>query len=78
MRSSSLRLRLTIGLLLYAAVLSATLFVAGIVLSEHHERLVWNDLLTDVLVRDLQVADVPIADTLTSGVRLIDLDSPAA
>ncbi len=78
MRSSSLRLRLTIGLLLYAMVLSVTLFVAGIVLSEHHERLVWNDLLTDVLVRDLQVADVPIANTLTSGVRLIDLDSPAA
>lgn len=78
MRSSSLRLRLTIGLLLYAVVLSITLFAAGIILSEHHERLVWNDLLTDVLVRDLQAADIPIANTLTSGVQLIDLDSPAA
>lgn len=78
MTSSSLRLRLTIGLLLYAVVLSVTLFFAGIALSEHHERLVWNDLLTDVLVRDLQAADMPVAETLTSGVRLVDLDSPAA
>jgi len=78
MALNSLRHRITVGLLLYAAGLSAALLVAGVILGEHHERKVWNNLLTDVLVRDLQAAGIAADELPTPSVRLVDLDSPAA
>ena len=56
MRPLSLRHRITAGLLVYAAVLSAVLLGAVVVLNEHHERVVWRGLLSDVLERELKAA----------------------
>ena len=78
MKTSSLRARITIGLLLYAAVLSAALIAVGTFLNDRHERLVWMSLLGDVMVRDLKAAHLPVGDKILPKVRLVDLDSPAA
>ncbi len=78
MALNSLRHRITAGLLLYAAGLSAALLIASVTLGERHERLVWNTLLTDVLVRDLHSAGVGPHDLPASTVRLVDLDSPTS
>lgn len=78
MALNSLRHRITAGSLLYAAGLSAALLIAGVILSERHERKVWNNLLTDVMVRDLRTAGIVSGELSTSSVQLIDLDSPAA
>ncbi|TAL52741.1 HAMP domain-containing sensor histidine kinase [Pandoraea sp.] len=78
MKTTSLRARITTGLLLYAAVLSAALIAAGTFLNARHERLVWMSLLGDVMVRDLRAAHLPAGGVNPPKVRLIDLDSPAA
>lgn len=79
MRPLSLRHRITAGLLLYAALLSATLVGASVVLNEHHERAVWRGLLTDVMERDLNAAGWSGSDVRSPElVRLVDLDSPQA
>lgn len=78
MKTTSLRARITAGLLLYAAVLSAALIAVGAFLNDHHERLVWMSLLGDVMVRDLRAAHLPAGELNPPKVRLIDLDSPAA
>ena len=77
-KTNSLRARITIGLLLYAAVLSAAVIAVGVFLNNRHERLVWMSLLGDVMVRDLRAAHLPAGDLNPPKVRLIDLDSPAA
>ncbi len=79
MRPLSLRHRITAGLLLYAALLSAAVLGASVVLNEQHERLVWRGLLTDVLERDLKAAGWRGGDVGTpNSVRLLDLDSALA
>lgn len=79
MRPLSLRHRITGGLLIYAALLSAAVLGASVVLNEQHERLVWRGLLTDVLERDLNAAGWRGSDVRSSNsVRLVDLDSPQA
>ena len=77
-KTNSLRARITIGLLLYAAVLSAAVIAIGAFLNNRHERLVWMSLLGDVMVRDLRAAHLPAGDVNPAKVRLVDLDSPAA
>lgn len=75
----SLRHRISIGLLLYAAALTLVLVTAGVTLSEHHERRVWRALLADVMQRDLHAAGMTTDDApAIATIRLIDLDSPAA
>lgn len=78
MKTNSLRARITVGLLLYAAVLSAAVIAVGGFLNDRHERLVWMSLLGDVMVRDLRAAHLPAGDVNPPRVRLVDLDSPAA
>ncbi|MDE2129146.1 MAG: HAMP domain-containing histidine kinase [Betaproteobacteria bacterium] len=78
MKTHSLRARITVGLLLYAAVLSAAVIAVGAFLNDRHERLVWMSLLGDVMVRDLRASHLPAGDVSPPKVRLIDLDSPAA
>ena len=78
MKTNSLRARITVGLLLYAAVLSAAVIAVGAFLNDRHERLVWMSLLGDVMVRDLRAAHLPAGDVNPPRVRLVDLDSPAA
>ena len=78
MKTNSLRARITVGLLLYAAVLSAAVIAVGRFLNDRHERLVWMSLLGDVMVRDLRAAHLPAGDVNPPRVRLVDLDSPAA
>ena len=78
MKTTSLRARITAGLLLYAAVLSVALIAVGAFLNDRHERLVWMSLLGDVMVRDLRAAHLPAGEINPPKVRLIDLDSPAA
>ena len=78
LKTNSLRARITIGLLLYAAVLSAAVIAVGAFLNDRHERLVWMSLLGDEMVRDLRAAHLPTGDVHPPKVRLIDLDSPAA
>ncbi len=78
MKTNSLRARITVGLLLYAAVLSAAVIAVGAFLNDRHERLVWMSLLGDVMVRDLRAAHLPAGDVNPPKVRLVDLDSPAA
>lgn len=78
MKTNSLRARITVGLLLYAVVLSAALIAVGAFLNDRHERLVWMNLLGDVMVRDLKAAHLPVGNVNPPKVRLIDLDSPAA
>ena len=78
MKTNSLRARITVGLLLYAAVLSAAVIAVGAFLNDRHERLVWMSLLGDVMVRDLRAAHLPAGDMNPPRVRLVDLDSPAA
>jgi signal transduction histidine kinase len=77
-KTNSLRARITVGLLLYAAVLSAAVIAVGGFLNDRHERLVWMSLLGDVMVRDLRAAHLPAGDVNPPRVRLVDLDSPAA
>ena len=78
MKTNSLRARITVGLLLYAAVLSAVLVAVGTFLNDRHERLVWMSLLGDVIVRDLKAAHLPAGNVNPPKVRLVDLDSPSA
>lgn len=78
MKTNSLRARITVGLLLYAAVLSAAVISVGAFLNDRHERLVWMSLLGDVMVRDLRAAHLPTGDVKPRKVRLVDLDSPSA
>ena len=79
MRPLSLRHRITVGLLVYAALLSAAVLGASVVLNQQHERLVWRGLLTDVLARDLKAAGWRGSDVGTpNSVRLLDLDSAQA
>ena len=79
MRSFSLRHRITAGLLVYAALLSASLLGASVILNQQQERLVWRGLLTDVLERDLNAAGGRAGDARSpSSVRLVDLDSAQA
>lgn len=78
MKTTSLRTRIAVGLLLYAVVLSAALMAVGAFLNDRHERLVWMSLLGDVMVRDLSAAHLPIGSLNPPKVHLVDLDSPAA
>ncbi|HUY01871.1 MAG TPA: HAMP domain-containing sensor histidine kinase [Rhodocyclaceae bacterium] len=78
MKTNSLRARITVGLLLYAAVLTAALIAVGAFLNDRHERLVWMSLLGDVMVRDLKAAHLPAGNVNRPKVRLVDLDSPSA
>ncbi len=78
MKTNSLRARITVGLLLYAAVLSAAVIAVGTFLNDRHERLVWMSLLGDVMVRDLETAHLPAGNVNPPKVRLVDLDSPSA
>ena len=78
MKTNSLRARITVGLLMYAAVLSAAVIAVGGFLNDRHERLVWMSLLGDAMVRGLRAAHLPAGDVDPPKVRLFDLDSPAA
>lgn len=75
----SLRHRITVGLLLYAAALTVVVLTAAVTLSEHHERRVWRALLGDAMQRDLHAAGLTASvEPAIAPIRLIDLDSRAA
>lgn len=78
MKPNSLRARITVGLLLYAAVLSVVLIAASVFLNDRHERLVWMSLLGDVMMRELSAANPSVGVEKPPQVQLIDLDSPEA
>lgn len=75
----SMRLRITLGLLVYALTLSLVILATGTALSERREKTVWREMLAASLERDARAAGLIEADTHElAPVRLYDLDARGA
>jgi signal transduction histidine kinase len=79
MLPESMRLRITLGLLIYAVTLSVVILTMGTALSERREKAVWRAMLASSLERDARAAGLVDANAnRIDPVRLYDLDSQAA